>query len=152
MSSNFRATAIIYRPLVLALLLASLLAVVGCSRVSQEAQHNQLQIELVEPLFPPAVGKDTLNIRLFDANDNPINDATIAIKADMTHAGMVPILGDATEGDKGLYKVPFEWSMGGDWVVVVQATLPDGTVAEETFPITISGDTANCDDEATKSP
>lgn len=134
------------------MLLTSMLALVGCSRLSQEAQRNPLQIELVEPLFPPAVGKYTLNIRLFDGNDNPVNDATIAVKADMTHAGMVPILGNATEGDKGLYKVPFEWTMGGDWVIVVQATLPDGTVAEETFPLTISGDPADCDNEATKVP
>lgn len=142
----------IYRLLILALLLFTGLATASCSRVSQEAQQNQLQIELIEPLFPPAIGKDTLNIRLFDENDNPINDATIAVKADMTHAGMVPILGNTTEGDKGLYKVPFEWTMGGDWVVVVQATLPDGTVAEETFPLTISGDSSDCEDEATVVP
>ncbi len=142
----------IYRLLILALLLLTGLAAAGCSRVSQEAQQTQLQIELIEPLFPPAVGKDTLNIRLFDENDNPINDATIAVRADMTHAGMIPILGNATEGDKGLYKVPFEWTMGGDWVVVIQATLPDGTVAEETFPLTISGDPANCDNEAIEIP
>ena len=142
----------IYRLLSLAILLLTGLATAGCSRVSQEAQHNQLQIELIEPLFPPAIGKDTLNIRLFDEKDNPINDATIAVKADMTHAGMVPILGNATEGDKGLYKVPFEWTMGGDWVVVVQATLPDGTVAEEIFPLTISGDPADCDNQATVVP
>ena len=142
----------IYRLLILALLLFTGLATAGCSRVSQEAQHNQLQIELIEPLFPPAIGKDTRNIRVFDEKDNPINDATIAVKADMTHAGMVAVLGNATEGDKGLYKVPFEWSMGGDWVIIVQATLPDGTVAEETFPLTISGDPADCNNEATESP
>ena len=141
-----------YRLLILSFLLLTGLATAGCSRVSREAQQTQLQIELIEPLFPPAVGNDTLNIRLFDENDNPINDATIAVKADMTHAGMVPILGNATKGDKGLYKVPFEWSMGGDWVIIVQATLPDGTVAEETFPLTISGDPADCNNEATESP
>jgi hypothetical protein len=42
--------------------------------------------------------------------------------------------------------------MGGDWVIIIQATLPDGTVAEETFPIIISGDPADCDVEATETP
>ena len=127
--------------------------IVGCSRVSQEGQQNQLQIELVEPLYPPGVGKYTLNIRIFDSNDNPIDNATLSAKGDMTHAGMTPILAETTGGDKGLYKVPFEWTMGGDWVVTVQATLPDGTIAEETFPFTISGDPADCDTtEETNSP
>lgn len=147
-----RSVSIIYRLFVFVLPLVAGLAVVGCSRVSQEATQQPLQIELIEPLFPPGIGTYTMNIRLFDENDNPVDDAQIAIKADMTHAGMVPILASATDGDKGLYKVPFEWTMGGEWVIVIQATLPDGTVAEETFPITISGDPANCDIEVTETP
>jgi hypothetical protein len=120
--------------------------------VSQEAQQHQLQIELIEPLYPPGVGKSTLNIRVFDGNDQPIDNAAIAVKGDMTHAGMVPVFGEADQGDKGLYKVPFEWTMGGDWVLTVQATLPDGTIAEETFPLTISGDPADCEPEVTRNP
>jgi hypothetical protein len=34
--------------------------------------------------------------------------------------------------------------MGGDWIVTVQATLPNGTVAEKTFPRTIAHDAADC--------
>lgn len=152
MTTVNRSVSIIYRLSIFVFLLVAGLAIGGCSRLSQEAKQHQLQIELIEPLYPPGVGKYTINIRLFDGNDNPVNDANIAVKADMTHAGMVPILGNATEGDKGLYKVPFEWTMGGDWVIVIQATLPDGTVAEETFPLTISGDPADCDNEATENP
>jgi len=124
----------------------------GCSRISQEAKQHALQIELVEPLYPPGVGKYTLHVRLFDSIDQPINDAAITVKGDMTHAGMKPIVAEVTNGDKGLYKVPFEWTMGGDWVITVQAMLPDGTIAEETFPITISGDPADCDTKATDIP
>ncbi len=124
----------------------------ACSRLSQEAEQHPLQIELVEPLYPPGVGKYTLHVRVFDGDDNPINDAQVSVKGDMTHAGMVPVLAEATEGDKGLYKVPFEWTMGGDWIVTVQVTLPDGTIAEESFPMDISGDPANCDVEATETP
>lgn len=147
-----RSVSIIYRLFLFVLLLVTGLTVIGCSRVSQEAAQQPLQIELIEPLFPPGIGTYTMNIRLFDENNNPVNDAQIAIKADMTHAGMIPILANATDGDKGLYKVPIEWTMGGDWVIIIQATLPDGTIAEETFPITISGDPADCDVEATKTP
>lgn len=152
MSSFIRSNSVVYRLIIVTLLLILGQVFASCSRQSQEAKQHQLQIELVEPLFPPGVGKYTMNIRIFDGNDQPIDNATLAIKGDMTHAGMVPILAEATNGDKGLYKVPFEWSMGGDWVVTVQATLPDGTVAEESFPITVSGDPADCDTEVTNTP
>ena len=152
MTTVNRSISIIYRLFVFVLLLVAGLAVGGCSRVSQEAAQQPLQIELIEPLFPPGIGTYTMNIRLFDENDNPVDDAQIAIKADMTHAGMVPILASVTDGDKGLYKVPFKWTMGGNWIITIQATLPDGTIAEETFPITISGDPADCDIEATIIP
>jgi hypothetical protein len=152
MTVGNRSVSIVYRLFLFVLLFITGLTVIGCSRVSREASQQPLQIELIEPLFPPGVGKYTMNVRLFDEYDNPVDDAQIAIKADMTHAGMVPILANATHGDKGLYKVPFEWTMGGDWVVVIQATLPDGSVTEETFPIIISGDPADCGVEATEIP
>ncbi len=140
------------RPILLAALLLPIWAGVGCTRISQEAQQQPIQIELVEPLFPPAVGQDTLNIRLFTADDQPINDAALSIKADMTHAGMIPVLAETSGGDNGLYQAPVEWTMGGDWVVTIQAALPDGTVAEKSFALTISGDPADCEPKATKLP
>jgi hypothetical protein len=149
MAANFRSPFFLWHILIL---LFTTIVIGGCSRVSQEAQQHQLQIELVEPLYPPGVGKSTLNIRLFDNNDQPVDDAAITVKGDMTHAGMVPVLGEADQGDKGLYKVPFEWTMGGDWVLTVQATLPDGTIAEETFTLTISDDPADCDPEVIDTP
>ncbi len=124
----------------------------GCSRVSQEAKQHPLQIELAKPLFPPGVGKYTLNVSVFDSENNPVNNAQVSVKGDMTHAGMLPVLATATNGDKGQYKVPFEWTMGGDWIVTIQVTLPDGTVAEESFPMVISDDQANCAVEATEAP
>lgn len=132
---------------------------IGCSRVSQEVeliqetqQADGLQIELVEPLFPAAIGKETLNIRVFDANNQPIDDAKISIRADMTHAGMIPILAETENGSKGLYQLPLAWSMSGDWIVTVQVTQPDGTVTTQTFPRTIVNDAADCEHEDKNTP
>jgi hypothetical protein len=140
------------RQISLTLLLAVMVLGVGCVRISQDDQPSTLKIELVEPLFPPAAGKDTLNIRLFDMENQSVNDATITVKGDMTHAGMIPILAETSGGDNGLYQLPIEWPMGGDWVLTVQVALPDGTLAEEIFPLTISSDPADCSDEATETP
>jgi hypothetical protein len=148
----------IIRPLNTILIILSVLFLIGCSRISQEtepnqeAQSNDLKIELVEPLFPSAIGKETLNIRVFDANNQPIDNAKITVRGDMTHAGMIPIMAETENGNKGLYQLPLEWSMSGDWIVTVQVTLPDGTVAEQTFPRTIANDSADCEHEETDNP
>jgi len=143
----------------LSLITLSLLLMAGCSRVSQEAEMESesephgVQIELVEPLFPLATGPSTLQIRLYDADNNnqPINNAKIHVKGDMTHAGMIPILGETQNGENGLYKIPLEWTMGGDWVVQVQATLTDGTSVENSFPMTIAYD-PGCEIEGKNTP
>lgn len=152
MTHFFRHSPTIFRPYILALIALSMLLAVGCSRVSQEAEGAGVQIELADALFPPAIGKETLNIRVFDASNQPIDNAKINVRGDMTHAGMVPILAETENGDKGLYQIPIEWSMGGDWIITVQVTLPDGTVAEKTFPHTIANDAADCEHEDKETP
>ena len=42
-----------------------------------------------------------------------------------------------TAGQNGLYSVPFEWTMGGDWVVQVTAKLKDGGTATQQFKFTV---------------
>ncbi|MEM6528334.1 MAG: FixH family protein, partial [Chloroflexota bacterium] len=77
---------------------------------------------------------------LRDSNGDPINDAQVNLRGDMNHAGMQPVLRDSSVGREGDYTVPFEWTMGGDWFVVVTAELPDGLTVEEEFDFTVAGD------------
>ena len=56
----------------------------------------------------------------------------------MTHAGMQPVLADATEEAPGSYRADFAWTMSGDWIVTVTATLPDGAVAEQQFDLSVT--------------
>jgi len=37
------------------------------------------------------------------------------------------------------YAIPFEWTMGGDWVVTVDVTLADGRTASRQFDLSITG-------------
>lgn len=92
---------------------------------------------------PPAVGDATLMVTLTDANGDPINDATVNVRGDMNHAGMAPVQGDAENGDNGVYTIPFEWTMGGDWILTITATLADGT--EVTDEVEINGVSANAE-------
>lgn len=93
---------------------------------------------VVEP-EQPAVGPATLIFTLTDESGQPINNATLKIEGNMTHAGMTPVFGEATTGANGRYEIPFEWTMGGDWFVTANITLPSGQEISREFPVTVSG-------------
>jgi hypothetical protein len=50
---------------------------------------------------------------------------------------MMPVLRDAVEREPGMYTVPFEWTMAGDWIVTIDGTLSDGEVFTHTFETTV---------------
>jgi hypothetical protein len=131
------------RNLILVVVLLSL-ALVGCSRISQQGTRaTGLDIALAVHPDPPGVGPCHLTINLTDAEGAPIDKAHLQIKGDMTHAGMKPVLAEVGDGEGGKYETPFEWTMGGDWIVTVTATLPDGRTAQQQFTYTVQGDMAN---------
>ena len=75
---------------------------------------------------------------LWDADGQPIDGAgPVTLRGDMNHAGMKPVLADATGTGGGQYTADFEWTMAGDWTVAIEATLPDGRVKRATFPFTV---------------
>ena len=125
-------------------LLLILLALTACSRQSWQAATPAIQIELARPLFNPAVGPDRLRVRLTDETAQPLDSATVRVKGDMTHAGMAPVLATAVgEAQNGWYTVPFTWTMSGEWVVTVSATVGKENV-QQRFPVLVQGDTAVC--------
>lgn len=84
------------------------------------------------------VGESSFVVQIKDADGNAIEDATLNVRGDMDHAGMVPIIRDITTSTSGEYTVPFEWTMAGDWSVEFTATLPDGKTASRTIDYTIA--------------
>ncbi|MFL7839735.1 MAG: FixH family protein [Candidatus Promineifilaceae bacterium] len=138
-----------YKTLVLLATAVVLLLGSGCSRESRNASSSNVQMNLTAIPFPAAVGQSRLVIRVTDLAGQPVSDAALSVKGDMTHAGMVPVLAEVKGGDEeGYYNVPFEWTMAGDWVVTVEATLDDGTRAKERFDLTVlTEDEALCTDD-----
>ena len=110
----------------------------GCARASQQADSANVQITMTAIPFPPHIGDSRLVIQVTDEMGSPIDDAYLAIKGDMTHAGMAPVLAEVDGGgEAGVYTIPFEWTMAGDWVVTVDLQLPDGTKAQERFDMAV---------------
>ena len=112
-------------------LLAALLALVvlfvqGCGRNSDGDHAEDLKVNLTLRPDPPEVGPAAATVTLTDAGGRPVRGAAVKLEGNMNHAGMTPVFADATEKAPGQYQGRLEFSMGGDWFVLVNATLADG--------------------------
>jgi hypothetical protein len=110
----------------------------ACGRIQQgQVEAGGLNLEMAVEPEQPAVGPARLIFTLTDEAGQPVDDATLNIEGNMTHAGMVPVLAQATDGEAGRYVVPFEWTMGGDWIVTVEVSLADGREFSRQIPVSV---------------
>ncbi len=106
----------------------------GCQRSSAQSAPAGITVT-VDPV-PPRVGEPaTVTIILRDAQGNPVNVSDLRVVGSMTHAGMKPVVAKAREISPGRYVATLEFTMGGDWFIVVQGVLPDGEPFEHTVDI-----------------
>ncbi len=122
-----------------------LVALTGCRQQAQTTAKD-VTIDLRVDPEAPAVGDATLVVTVTGADNQPINDATVTARGDMSHAGMVPVIETADKGTDGEYMIPFQWTMAGDWTVEVTVELTNGEKASKTFDYTVSGDAMNMGD------
>ena len=116
---------------------ALLLAACGGRNSANQNNHNY-NIEV--SAASTQVGTTDLMVTIKDGDGQPVNDATVNIKGDMSHAGMQPVLGESSSATGGMYTIPYEWTMAGDWFVTVDVTLADGTVISERVDFSGIGD------------
>lgn len=119
----------------------------GCRRASHQPDAGDITIKLERPLFEPAAGPIVLYLRVLDTAGDALDNATVHARADMIHAGMVPLFLEASAAGNGLYALPIEWTMTGDWIVTVEATVPDGRRATRQFDFTVTGEDVYCTSE-----
>jgi hypothetical protein len=114
-------------------LLAASLATSGCL----DRGNATPAVNVTWTLSPasPTVGPATLSVTVRDAAGTPVKDATIRLEGHMSHAGMTPVFANATERTPGVYDLAFAFTMPGDWVLLVNAALPDGTRVERRIDV-----------------
>lgn len=143
--SFLKSTSLKSRPLRSILIVCCVaLLVVACGGGDEEAADTDgLQIALL----PAADGMagETLGVQLANADGTPITDATVAVEGNMNHAGMVPVMADAVTDDAdgssdGIYYLPFQFSMLGDWIITVTVEQADGTTITRGIEATVGED------------
>lgn len=123
-------------PLIIILLVTLLSACGGRNSSQTNSSNYDISIEAEST----NLGQTNLMVTVRNENGEPINDAIVNIKGDMTHAGMQPVLGDTSSADNGVYTIPYEWTMAGDWFVTIDVTFADGSTATERVDFSGIGD------------
>jgi hypothetical protein len=127
----------------LALGLLLLFALAACGRGGMDLPDVAADL-IIEPQ-PPQLGPAVITVTLHDAKGEPIGGAAVELEGNMNHAGMVPVFADAMEVAPGRYQADLEFTMGGDWFILVRADLPDGRSMERKIDVpgvdTICADT-----------
>jgi hypothetical protein len=110
-------------------LFAAVFALVTLTACGQQtaAMTTPIDVDIamrVEP-EPLAVGETTLIVTLNNGSGSRVDGANLQVHGNMDHAGMTPVEREVSESTNGEYRVPFEWTMGGGWIVTITAQLSD---------------------------
>ena len=109
------------------------LLLVGCNHEATSGRTVDMAYQITPQ--PVRVGSAEINLRLQDTASRPITHARVSLEADMAHAGMAPVFGKAEELDGGRYHGQINFTMPGDWVVLVDMSLPDGQKLERQIEV-----------------
>ena len=122
-----------------------LLALASCGRGGKDLSDVAVEL-MIEP-EPPQIGPASLTVTLRDAGGQAITGAVVELEGNMSHAGMVPVFAHALEVAPGRYQASLEFTMGGDWFILVRTDLPDGRSMER--QVDVPGVDAICGDTPT---
>ena len=100
----------------------------GCAPAAAPAASTS-NVALDWRIFPdpPVAGPARVSLVLVDsATGRPVRGAAVQLEGNMSHPGMKPVFAAAREVSPGTYEAPLELTMGGDWLLLVDAKLPEG--------------------------
>lgn len=115
----------------LAVVMACLVS--GCQPQASQKSDANLQLEISPQ--PPQVGPAAVTLMLSDASGEPLTMADVKLEGNMNHAGMRPVFSDLEETAPGRYEGTLDFTMGGDWFVLVSGQLADGSRLDEKIDV-----------------
>jgi len=85
---------------------------------------------------PPVVGQPIVaRLTLRDAAQKPVAGARLRLEGLMSHPGMAPVTAAVTDRGNGEYEAPLQFTMAGDWILLVTGELPDGMPLKQQIEI-----------------
>jgi hypothetical protein len=118
----------------IALLLVGIALVAGC-RPKEAASDFNTQVTVSFDPNPPAVGVTGLKVTLADADGKPVRLGHIDVEGNMNHAGMKPAFGRLDEVEPGHYTGKIEFTMGGDWFLLLTGQREGGGAFEKKIDV-----------------
>lgn len=115
-----------------ALLVLLMLLVQACG---DARSGPELTIEFGLVPEPPSVGPSELWLELSTPQGEALTGAALRVEATMAHAGMVPEFADCVEAEPGRYTAAFDFTMGGDWILIVNVSLERGGTAQRVLEV-----------------
>lgn len=105
-----------------------MLVVVACTAGCRPGDASEEDVRVSWQIRPEPVqaGSTTVTVALRDGSGAPIENADVEIEATMTHPGMRPKMAAAEEIAPGVYESNVDLTMGGDWMLILNAELSDG--------------------------
>lgn len=129
------------RPLMEATILLFSLILSSCGLGSPaESENPNLDLMLDVDPNPPVIGPSHLVVTLVDSGGALIDGATVNVEGSMPEGEMQPLFASLRASEDGKYESPFSWTMGGDWIMIVDATLADGQEISRQFELAVSGE------------
>jgi hypothetical protein len=100
----------------------------GCSGPLDSTSAVTIEQEISPE--PTRIGAVVVTFRLADPAARAVTGAHVALEAEMSHAGMSPVFGEAKEIKPGRYQAHLTFEMAGDWVILLHVSLPGGQKLE----------------------
>lgn len=114
-----------------AFMLALLLA--GCRPQAAASPEVDIQLELTP--HPPQVGTAQVVLIVSDPTGRPLEAESLDVEGNMNHAGMKPVFSTLKQTSPGRYEGALEFTMAGDWFLLVTGPLADGLQLNEKIDV-----------------
>lgn len=106
-----------------ALLITASVIAAGCGGGES---GDDLTVDLTMAPTPPVVGASIVGRITLRDGGQPVAGARLQVEGHMSHPGMAPVIVPASERRAGVYEATWQFTMRGDWILLVTGTLPDG--------------------------
>ena len=111
--------------LILVCSLATACAAPGCDVRDHEPESTgAINVSWTLDPSPPFAGTPlVVRLTLRDRDQTPVTGARLRLEGLMSHPGMAPVTAPVTERGNGEYEAPLQFTMAGDWILLVTGEL-----------------------------